>query len=88
MKQDLQLITMVEYCYSFDENNLDHYGLYIYIYNPGNLDIDKSSGANKIQMATSCDNKGNATGYDKFNLRFCSTVEVKVCDKMAIYRVK
>ena len=32
MKRDLQLITMVEYCYSFDENNLDHYGLYIYIY--------------------------------------------------------
>ena len=76
MKRDLQLITMVEYCYSFDENNLDHYGLYIYIYNPRNLDIDKSSGANKIQMATSYDNKGNVTGYDKFNLRFCSTVEV------------
>ena len=28
---NIKLITMVEYCYSFESTNLDHYGLYIYI---------------------------------------------------------
>ena len=72
---DIKLITMVEYCYSFESDNLDHYGLYLYIYNPRNLDIDRGSGANKIQMATAYDSKGVPTRYDKFNLQFCNTVE-------------
>lgn len=72
---DIKLITMVEYCYSFESDNLDHYGLYLYIYNPRNLTIDTSSGANKIQMATAYDSKGVPTRYDKFNLQFCNTVE-------------
>ena len=74
-QRDIQLITMVEYCYSFESGNLDHYGLYLYIYNPKNLDIDTSSGANKIQMATAYDSQGNPTRYDKFTLQFCNTVE-------------
>ena len=74
-QRDVQLITMVEYCYSFESGNLDHYGLYLYIYNPKNLDIDTSSGANKIQMATAYDSQGNPTRYDKFTLQFCNTVE-------------
>ena len=44
-QRDIQLITMVEYCYSFESSNLDHYGLYLYIYNPKNLDIDTGSGS-------------------------------------------
>ena len=72
---DIKLITMVEYCYSFESDNLDHYGLYLYIYNPRKLTIDTSSGANKIQMATAYDSKGVPTRYDKFNLQFCNTVE-------------
>ena len=73
--KDIQLISVVEYCYSFESTNLGHYGLYLYIYNPRNLDIDTSSGANKIQMATAYDSNGNPTRYDKFNLQFCNTVE-------------
>lgn len=74
-QRNIQLITMVEYCYSFESSNLDYYGLYLYIYNPRNLDIDTSSGANKIQMATAYDSKGTPTRYDKFTLQFCNTVE-------------
>ena len=74
-QRNIQLITMVEYCYSFESSNLDYYGLYLYIYNPRNLDIDTSNGANKVQMATAYDSQGNPTRYDKFSLQFCNTVE-------------
>lgn len=74
-QRNIQLITMVEYCYSFESSNLDYYGLYLYIYNPRNLDIDTSNGANKVQMATAYDSQGNPTRYDKFTLQFCNTVE-------------
>lgn len=73
-KRDVQIITFVEYCYSYKANKRDNYGLYIYVYNPKVLNISTSSRANKIQMAVSYDEQGNPARYEKFNLEFCSKV--------------
>lgn len=74
-KGEVQIITFVEYCYSFRANKQDNYGLYIYVYNPKGLQFSKDSKSNKIQMAVAYDSSGTPTRYEKFNLEFCSKVE-------------
>ena len=88
----IQIINFVEYCYSFKPNMQDNYGLYIYVYNPEGLNIDKTSKQNKIQMGTYTDSEG--LHYEKFNLEFISESEdanykglfykFKVVDKIGI----
>lgn len=73
--KEAQVISFVEYCYSYKANLRDNYGLYIYVYNPQGLNISTNSKSNKIQMATSYDSEGNPNDYQKFNLEFCSKVE-------------
>lgn len=46
----MQIISFVEYAYSFYEEKQDDYGLYIYVYNPQGLAINTSSEQNKIQF--------------------------------------
>lgn len=73
--KDLEVISFVEYCYSYRVNLRNNYGLYIYVYNPKGVNIAMNSYSNKIQMASSYNSDGEPTGYTKFNLEFCSTVE-------------
>lgn len=61
-----QLISFVEFCYSYYEDKQDDYGLYAYVYNPQDVAFDKSD-RNKIQFAY-----GNSTKYSKFSLEFVS----------------
>ena len=74
-KLDIQVIQVVEYCYSYKANQRDNYGLYIYVYNPKGLNLSTDSKRNKIQMATSYNKDGNPDAYEKFSLEFCSKVE-------------
>ena len=69
-----QIINFVEYCYSYRKNMQDNYGLYIYVYNPSNIDIDTSTYQNKIQMAVEYNSNGTPTRYEKFRLQLCSAV--------------
>lgn len=46
----MQIVSFVEYAYSFYEEKQDDYGLYIYVYNPQGLAINTSSEHNKIQF--------------------------------------
>ena len=73
--KDIQVISFVEYCYSYKSNLRDNYGLYIYVYNPKGLNLSTSEKQNKIQMAVAYDKDGNPTNYEKFSLQFCSKVE-------------
>ena len=68
----LQVLTFVEYCYSFYENNNGNYGLYIYLYNPALTKFEASHVLNKIQMAVSFNDMDYADDYQKFNLKLCS----------------
>ena len=72
---EVQVISFIEYCYSYKANLRDHYGLYIYIYNPQGLNLSTDTKQNKIQMAVSYDAEGNPNDYEKFSLEFCSKVE-------------
>ena len=68
----LQVLTFVEYCYSFYENNNGNYGLYVYLYNPALTKFEASHVLNKIQMAVSFNDMDYADDYQKFNLKLCS----------------
>ena len=72
---EVQVISLIEYCYSYKANQRDNYGLYIYVYNPKGLNLSTDSKRNKIQMATSYNKDGNPDAYEKFSLEFCSKVE-------------
>lgn len=69
---DMSLIQFVEYCYSAKASQQSNYGLYLYIYNPKGLNIDTANLGNKVQLATSFDDNGKATAYEKFKLEYCN----------------
>jgi len=71
----MQVIDVVEYCYSFRANQRTNYGLYLYVYNPQGLNLSTDSKRNKVQMAVKYDGEGNPSDYVKFDLRFCSKSE-------------
>lgn len=70
--KETEMISFVEYCYSFYENKQDSYGFYIYVYNPKGLTFDTDSNLNCIQFAYGLD---SSTNYAKYPLKFlnCST---------------
>lgn len=70
--KETEIISFVEYCYSFYENKQDGYGLYVYVYNPKGLTFDTDSNLNCIQFAYGLD---SSTNYAKYPLKFlnCST---------------
>ncbi len=73
--RDAQIISFVEYCYSYRGNMRDNYGLYLYIYNPKGLNFSTSDKDNKVQMAVSYNSEGRPDNFEKFALQFCSKVE-------------
>ena len=73
--RDAQIISFVEYCYSYRANKQDNYGLYLYIYNPKGLNLSTSNKDNKVQMAVSYNSEVRPDNFEKFALQFCSKVE-------------
>lgn len=73
--EGVKIINFVEYEYSFYSNLQSNYSLYIYLYNPGNLNIDVNSSLNKIQLATHWNDNHYPDNYEKFNLKFLSKSE-------------
>lgn len=71
----LYIVAFIEYCYSFKANMQGNYALYLYIYNPGAVDININSQSNKVQLATGYSSEGLPNDYTKFNLKFCSRSE-------------
>ncbi len=64
------IISLVEYCFSYRANQMDDYALYVYVYNPSGKNISRTG--SRIQMATAWDDNWNATEYKRFALEFCS----------------
>ena len=62
--RDPQIISFVEYGYSFYASRQDDYGLYVYIYNPRVQVFDNNSARNQIQF------KAGELASDKYNLQF------------------
>lgn len=70
--KETQVLSFVEYCYSFYQNLQDNYGLYVYVYNPKGLRFVTESRLNQIQFAYGTNTSQN---YGKYRLAFlnCST---------------
>ena len=60
-----QIISFVEFCYSYYAEKQDDYGLYIILYNPQDTAIDINTQRNKIQFTY-----GNKPSYIKCTLSF------------------
>lgn len=60
-----QVISFIEFCYSYYADNQEDYGLYVYVYNPQDVAFDMSSERNKIQFTY-----GNKVSYSKYVLEF------------------
>lgn len=69
-----EVINLVEYCYSYKADKQDHFGLYIYLYNPSARPIVDSE-QNRVQMAVSYDSEGKVLAYDKFQVELCDKTE-------------
>lgn len=66
-RKDTQLLAFVEFGYSYKSDNLQDFGLYIYVYNPKGLDYVTDSTLNKISLRYADINTSN---YYKYNLQF------------------
>ena len=69
--KQIQVLSFVEYCYSYRANQRGNYGLYVYIYNPQGLNLATGNKGNKIQMAVEYDASGSPVDYVKLPLIFC-----------------
>ena len=69
---ELRFYTFVEYGYSYYANLDKNYALYIYLYNPQQLDFSTYLDSNVVRMATAFvkNSEGEyvASGYDDFNI--------------------
>lgn len=71
-KKNTQILSFVEYCYSFYEDKQNDFGLYIYVYNPKGIKFDTTSTLNTIQFATT---KETDSAYSKYTLKFLNMSE-------------
>lgn len=71
---DITIINFVEFGYS-ETSAQDNYGLFVYVYNPAQLEIDTNSVQNKVQMAISYNADGVPNNYFKFQLQFLNASE-------------
>ena len=77
---EMYVINVVEFCYSFDPDRQQNYGLYLYVYNPNGQNIDTESSQNQVSIATAYNSNpvtetSKPTDYEYFKLQFCSASE-------------
>lgn len=60
-----QIISLVEFCYSYYADRQGDFGLYIYVYNPQDIAFDMATDRNKIQLTY-----GSKASYSKYTLDF------------------
>lgn len=66
-KKNTQVLSFIEYCYSFYKEKQGDFGLYVYVYNPKGLKFDTESVLNQVQFAIT--NETDST-YTKYPLKF------------------
>lgn len=60
-----EIISFIEFGYSYQTSKQSDYGLYVYVYNPQGLAFDTSSARNKIEFAY-----GEKENYENYPLKF------------------
>lgn len=72
-KGEMQFYTFVEYGYSYYQDKQDNYALYIYLYNPQQLNFVKNNESNVVRMGISYSADGDqVTDYEDFHIRYIS----------------
>lgn len=71
-RKNTQILSFVEYCYSFYSNNQQDYGLYVYVYNPRGLDFTQKPALNQIEFRAGGD---SSASYGKYNLEYLNRSE-------------
>ena len=61
-----QIISLIEFCYSYYADKQTDFGLYVYVYNPQDMATDR----NKIQLTY-----GDKQSYSKYTLEFLNYSE-------------
>ncbi len=80
---DIAIINFVEFGYS-ENGSQDNYGLFVYVYNPQQLNVDTNSVQNKIQMAIGYNSEGVPNNYFKFQLQFLNNSEDNLFSKFKV----
>lgn len=80
---DIQIINIIEYGFPFYQNQSAAYGIYVYVYNPGQYELSKIIGGSAIQMGCKYNEDGDAIGYKKYQL-LC----VSASDDSLFYKYK
>lgn len=70
--KNVQIVSFVEFCYSFQSDNQQDYGLYVYIYNPRGYDFTKNQSLNKIQFRAGVN---DSLHYNKYPLKYLNRSE-------------
>ena len=65
-----QVISLVEFCYSYYADKQGDFGLYVYVYNPQDIAFDMATDRNKVQLTY-----GNKQRYSKYTLDFLNYSE-------------
>ena len=66
-KKETQVLSFIEYSYSFYEDKQSNYGLYVYVYNPKGIKFFEWSSLNKIQFSITSERD---IGYKKYHLTY------------------
>ncbi len=91
-KPEMYVIDVEEYCYDYRASMRGNYGLYLYVYNPGEIAVDVGNAGNKVQIAVKYDGSqlselSAPTDFEKFGLKFCSMSEGAGVDRL-FYKFK
>lgn len=73
-KKETQILSFVEYCYSFYSDKQGNFGLYVYLYNPKGLKFNRTSPLNNIQIALG---SSTSTNYSKYKLTYLNASTTK-----------
>lgn len=81
----LSILNFVEYCYSANPKNRDNYALYVYLYNPARIKLEKA--LISIQLGIG-DSKENISDYNKYYLSFLNCSNGDYSKLFYKYKVK
>ena len=66
----------MEFGYSNDNTVAgEYYGIYFYVYNPGEREVSERAGANVVNMAVEYDSEGQPVGYENVSLTLLDKTE-------------
>lgn len=80
----LAVFELIEYCYSDNAFRQGNYGIYIYLYNPQQINFSTKVGASTVNIATEYNEAGEPSGYSNLKLSFLDKTDDGVFYKFKV----